>query len=947
VKRLRFVRWINGVYNGEISVSEDRVKMAETEVAAEWRTAFESDPSEREKYYITVAYPYPSGAMHVGHGRTYIVPDVIARFWRMRGRQVLYPMAFHVTGSPVIGISKRIARGDDKTLKLYRDLYKVPQDVIDRFSDPLAIVEHFSNEYERVMRRLGLSIDWRRRFTTIIPHYSKFIEWQYSHLYGQGRVVRGSHPVKYCPQCENPVGDHDLLEGDQAEIVRFIFVNFQADGYLIPCATLRPETIYGVTNLWINPDIRYVKAAVDGVTWLLSQEAADKLAMQKHTVSITGEIDGREIVGSMVSHPFCGSVRILPAGFVDPDMGSGIVMSVPAHAPYDYIALRDLQQQGRYTDITPISLISVEGYGAIPAMEAVERAGIHDQLDPKMDEVTQEVYSAEFSRGKLNARCGEHEGKPVRVARDDLAEVMEQDFGSIRFFDFDKKPVICRCGSRAYVRILDDQWFLNYSDQVWKQQVHDQIAQISLVPSEVRAEFDRTVDWLKDWACTRRVGLGTRVPWDPKWLFEPLSDSTVYMAYYTIAHRISELSPESLTPEVFDYIFLGKGDPAHIDRSILDGLRKEFLYWYPYNYRFSAKDLISNHLTFQLFHHRAIFPHDLQPQGMVVFGMGLLNGAKMSSSKGNVFLLEDAAEEFGADTVRMFLVGSAEPWQDFDWRNELVSSTKKQIERFIGYVNESVAATGETDVDVWLASRLQRRIAQTTAALELFQTRQALQEAYFGIESDLKWYRRRLPAGSAGGAVLLDVADAWIRLLAPIIPFVSESLWRELGHEGLVSYAEWPVTDPSRMNPAIELAEDLIARTVEDIESITKIIPITPVKITLFLAPSWKYEVFSEVALAEDRRLVTKELMKNDSMRKRGKEAVTTVNQVTKLIHGLPPQLVTEICSNHPDERAIFSSALSFLEKEFKVTFEVLSAEESDHAKAGMALPFKPAIVIE
>ena len=67
---------------------------------------------------------------------------------------------------------------------------------------------------------------------------------------------------------------------------------------------------------------------------------------------------------------------------------------------------------------------------------------------------------------------------------------------------------------------------------------------------------------------------------------------------------------------------------------------------------------------------------------MVVFGMGLLNGAKMSSSKGNVFLLEDAVDEFGADTVRMFLVGSAEPWQDFDWRNELVISTRKQIERF-------------------------------------------------------------------------------------------------------------------------------------------------------------------------------------------------------------------------------------------------------------------------
>ena len=94
---------------------------------------------------------------------------------------------------------------------------------------------------------------------------------------------------------------------------------------------------------------------------------------------------------------------------------------------------------------------------------------------------------------------------------------------------------------------------------------------------------------------------------------------------------------------------------------------------------------------------------------MVVFGMGLLNGAKMSSSKGNVFLLEDAVAEFGADTVRMFLMGSAEPWQDFDWRNELVISTKKQIERFYTTISEAKNARGEPhDIDHWLMSGSRR-----------------------------------------------------------------------------------------------------------------------------------------------------------------------------------------------------------------------------------------------
>ncbi|RPJ52468.1 MAG: leucine--tRNA ligase, partial [Methanobacteriota archaeon] len=186
-----------------------------------WSHVFEADPKDQKKFYLNVAFPYPSGAMHVGHGRTYTVPDVIARFWRMRGWHVLFPMGFHVTGTPVIGISRRIAKGDEKTIHLYRDLYRVPPEVMAEFSEPRVIVKHFASEYERVMRRLGFSIDWRRRFITVDPQYSKFIEWQYKHLHEQDRVVKGVHPVKYCPQCDNPVGDHDLLEGDKSEIIRF------------------------------------------------------------------------------------------------------------------------------------------------------------------------------------------------------------------------------------------------------------------------------------------------------------------------------------------------------------------------------------------------------------------------------------------------------------------------------------------------------------------------------------------------------------------------------------------------------------------------------------------------------------------------------------------------------------------------------------------------------
>lgn len=927
-------------------MTEETRNSQEVAIRTRWEGAFVAKPSEKPKFYLTVAYPYPSGAMHVGHGRTYIVPDVIARFWRMRGREVLYPMAFHVTGAPVVGISKRIARRDETAIKLYRDLYRVPQDVLDSFTEPLNIVNHFSNEYERVMTQAGLSIDWTRRFTTVEPTYSKFIEWQWHHLNEAGHVVKGAHPVRYCPQCENPVGDHDLLEGDKAEIQKFTLVLFRMGETIIPCATLRPETIYGVTNLWVNPDVPYVRAEVDGKEWILSREAMYKISLQDHEVRELGTIPGSELVDATVTHPFCGEVPILPAVFVDPDMATGLVMSVPAHAPYDYIALRDLQQKGKYTEIKPVGLITVDGYGEFPAVEAVEKADIINQDDPNLEALTQEVYSAEHATGKMHEKYG---GKPVKFARDEIAQEMAEKHGSFVMYEFDIRPVVCRCGARVFVKVLHNQWFLEYSDPAWKKQVSDQLREMDLVPAEVRVEFDRTVDWLKDWACTRRIGLGTKLPWDNEWLIEPLSDSTIYMAYYTIAARIKEMNPAVLTPAVFDYIFLGKESADLPQREELDAMRKEFLFWYPYDFRFSAKDLISNHLTFQIFHHCSIFPKNLLPHGMVVFGMGLLNGAKMSSSKGNVYLLEDAINDFGADTVRMFLIGSGEPWQDFDWRNELVSSTRKQIERFAATIREMWSTEGSSSpIDPWLLSRTQQHIKEVTRAMENFQTRQALQEAFFGIESDLKWYRRRLGGNLSGGKETLEaVSSTWVRLLAPIIPFTGEELWKEMGHQDLISFASWPEIDEPLVQKPVEVAEELLARTVEDIESIQRLLHIKPKSVTICIAPDWKFEIFRMIASSEDKKNVIREIMQHEQVRSRGKEAADAVKQCTTLYHRLSSTLAEEIISHRPDEFSIFTGAKEFLENDIGLKVIVTTAEESGHEKARTALPFKPAIIIE
>jgi leucyl-tRNA synthetase len=193
---------------------------------------------------------------------------------------------------------------------------------------------------------------------------------------------------------------------------------------------------------------------------------------------------------------------------------------------------------------------------------------------------------------------------------------------------------------------------------------------------ETRHGFERTLDWLNQWACARTYGLGSRLPWDPQYLVESLSDSTIYMAYYTIAHLIhtdiegSKLGPanipdKDMTDEVWDYIFLGKSLPkTSIPKSSLEALRHSFEYWYPLDIRVSGKDLINNHLTFFLYNHTAIFPEEDWPCGVRTNGHLMLNGEKMSKSTGNSMTLREGVEKFGADATRIALADAGDGMDD-------------------------------------------------------------------------------------------------------------------------------------------------------------------------------------------------------------------------------------------------------------------------------------------
>ena len=941
---------------------------------------FEPEIDDREKFFVTIPYPYLNGNLHAGHTRTFTIGDVVARYKRMQGSNVLFPMGFHVTGTPIVGLAELIQNKDPQTMDVYSKFHGIPQDVLNTLDTPEKIVDYFKVEAEKVMRSIGYSIDWRRKFTTTDAPYKKFIEWQFNLLHDKGLISKGSHPVKWCPNDDNPVEDHDILHGEGANIVDYTLVKFRFDGVVLPCATLRPETVFGVTNLWVNPDIEHVKIKVelDGKEelWIVSKDAYNKLTFTDRTVEFVETVPSESLIGIKVENPLTGNELItLPASFVKSENGSGIVMSVPAHAPFDYLALRDLYDKdlsefGITDDLRKIELISLikaKEFGEFPAVEAVEKFEVKDQDDPRAEEATKMVYRREFHGGILKDNTGKYAGMAVSKIKDVLTQdLIEQGIGEV-FYEF-SEPVVCRCGTTCVVNMVKGQWFLNYSDPDWKDKVYRCIENMDILPEDLRVEFNNKVDWLKDKACARKKGLGTKLPFDTNWLIESLGDSTIYMSYYTIAKFIDagiDITTEQLVPQLFDYVLLGKGSvedaasASGIDVDVIDQMKSEFDYWYPVDLRSSGKDLVPNHLLFFLFHHVAIFDEDKWPKAIAVNGFVSLEGKKMSKSKGPLLTLSDAVRDYGADISRMYILSSAEQTQDADWKNSGIETARKQVDRFYSFARD-VVDSGSTSgmsgelklIDRWILSKLQHRIRETNDALDLILTRNALQNSFFLLFNDLKWYQRR-----GGSALLYDVLDTWVRLLTPFTPHLCEEIWGAMGHSkgDLVSFASYPIYDENLVDNIAELAEELVSNTLSDIDEIVKVTKMSPKEVVLYTSPSWKTDAFKlAVGMQKDGDLnvgtLIKTLMANPDMRRYGKEIPKFVQKLIPDVTTMNSETLELLCGFDMDEKAILNEAVDFLESEIGCSVKVYSADEPEYDtqnKARFAVPMRPAIYLE
>eukprot|EP00595_Chromulina_sp_UTEXLB2642_P000144 CAMPEP_0196761076 /NCGR_PEP_ID=MMETSP1095-20130614/182_1 /TAXON_ID=96789 ORGANISM="Chromulina nebulosa, Strain UTEXLB2642" /NCGR_SAMPLE_ID=MMETSP1095 /ASSEMBLY_ACC=CAM_ASM_000446 /LENGTH=963 /DNA_ID=CAMNT_0042110147 /DNA_START=335 /DNA_END=3226 /DNA_ORIENTATION=+ len=742
--------------------------------------------------------------------------------------------------------SKLVSKGQGgKTTRQWDILSKmVPEEEIALFADPIKWLTYFPPFGMSDLKAFGSAIDWRRSFitTSANPHYDSFIRWQFNKLKEGGKIRFGKRPNVFSVLDGQVCADHDRASGEtvgpqEYTLIKLLILKpypvnsglnsevFAEKNVYLAAATLRPETMYGQTNCFVLPEGNYGSFETsNGDVLIMSHRSAKGLAYQGHLKEWAQfpsihDFLGTELIGLPLKAPNASYERVytLPLLTISMSKGTGVVTSVPSDAPDDYVALKEFKEKPLWRekfgitdemvipfDVVPV--VFIDGYGDKSAEVMCEKLDIKSTKDTeKLKQAKDEVYLKGFYEGVMVV--GECVGMKVCDAKPIVRQNMISRNEAIPYFE-PESTVISRSGDECIVA-LTDQWYLIYGDSDWKKAVYDHIhsENFNSYNGKILEQLDFALDWLKEWACSRQFGLGTLLPWDKQWVIESLSDSTIYMSFYTISHILTaeNVSVDDLTDEVFDYIYLGKENSnLTISKDILDKLRLEFLYWYPMDLRVSAKDLIPNHLTMCLYNHLEIWKDnpELWPRGIYCNGQIMIDAEKMSKSKGNFLLLVDCVEEFSADATRFALADSGDSLEDANFDRSVANQAitylfveEDWIKSIIEEKNTGKLRTGEkTFMDKTLSNEINFLVESTKIEFEKLCFREGLHRCWFDMiiardiyrdwsnRSDIPWHVD----------VAFEFINAFVLMISPICPHWSEHIWKLLGNSTSINRAAWP-----------------------------------------------------------------------------------------------------------------------------------------------------------
>ncbi|BDA46666.1 Leucine-tRNA ligase, cytoplasmic [Coccomyxa sp. Obi] len=722
----------------------------------------------------------------------------------------------------------------------------IPEAELPQFRHTDHWLKYFPPQAVRDIRAMGCGVDWRRSFITtdVNPYYDSFIRWQFEVLRRQGKIVKDKRYAVYSPKDGQPCADHDRASGEGVNPQEYTLIKMEAvelPGKLaalqgrgrvfLLAATLRPETMYGQTNCWALPDGDYGAFQGPGdEIYVMTARSALNLSWQDR-MPVEGRpelllaLKGQDLIGVPLKAPNCPHERIyvLPLLTILTNKGTGVVTSVPSDAPDDYAALMDLKKKEPMRKkfgvkdewVLPyevIPIINIPGYGDRAAQTMCEKLKVQSQNDKeKLEEAKKEVYLKGFTQGTLIV--GPHAGHLVSEVKQVIKDEMIAA-GQAIVYSEPERQVMSRSGDMCVVA-LTDQWYINYGEDEWREATRACLERMELYHDDTRRGFEYTLGWLRQWACSRSFGLGTRLPWDPQFLIESLSDSTIYMAYYTVAHLLQNgdmygqtgsVRPEDVTPEVWDFIFLDGPQPQHtaVSAEALQAMRREFQFWYPFDLRVSGKDLINNHLTFALYNHTAIWHSDPSkwPRAVRTNGHLLLNAEKMSKSTGNFKTLEQAILEYGADAMRIALADAGDAMDDANFEHQTANGAILRLTKEIVWLEETLQAAAAGDLrsgelnfaDRVFKNEIDSAIQETRQAYDGMMFREALKAGWYDLHKARDTYRSFVQEEGMHKDLALRFAEVSTLLITPICPHTCDHIWRNiLGRKGSALTAGFPV----------------------------------------------------------------------------------------------------------------------------------------------------------
>ena len=709
------------------------------------------DGSEKPKFYGLVEFPYPSGAgMHVGHIKAYSSIEVIARKRRMEGYNVLFPIGFDAFGLPTENYAIKTS------------------------THPRIITDKNIHRFSEQLKSVGFSFDWSRVIDTTDPDFYKWTQWIFLKMFEKGLVFRDKTLVNYCPSCKVVLSNEDsqggkcdichsdvvqrskdvwylritqyadkLLEGlDSVDYpanikqqqVNWIgkstgaFVNFQVDGLdeQLRIYTTRPDTLYGVTFMVIAPEHPLIDQYKDQIKNFGEIQAYRDVCAKKtefERTQLVKEKTGVCIDGLTAINPVNGKkIPIFIADYVMMGYGTGAIMAVPAHDQRDYDFAKKFG----------IDIIQVIKGGDIE-QEAYTGDG--------------EMINSEFLNGYTNKKDSikrmleELEKRGIGEAGVQY-KMKDWAFNRQRYWG---EPIpIVHCPTCGDVAVPFEELPLRLPDVEDFQPGEDGQSPLAKIDSFVNCK------------CPKCGGVAKReTDTMPQW-----AGSSWYFLRYIDPHNDNELAA-------------------------MDKLN----YWMPVDWYNGGMEHVTRHMIYSRFWHHFLYDIGVvntpepyakrSAQGMILGA----DGDKMSKSKGNVVDPLDIVKEYGADTLRTYVLfmgdyGAAAPWNDSS-----VKGCKRFLERVAGLTDIMTDAPADPDMEV----KFHKAIKKVTADIEAMKFNTAI-ACLMTLINDIYTV----------GTISRDDLVIFIKLLCPFAPHLCEEMWESIGGEGFLSLSEWPKYDENK-----------------------------------------------------------------------------------------------------------------------------------------------------